>query len=215
MWFGNLTFFCFNFIFILLCGIEDQQAKVYNMLSLWASGGMVYAVVSKTTSRKAVWVRLPPCPQIIMDNLLKFIKSQSLMAIASSENNDAWIANVYVGVDDKGTIYFISPKDNRHSKMILKNPKVSFSIAWFDPKNHKNRKSVQGLGMCRPAENEEEIINGVKLHNKNFPEFKERITVDWIHNNEWGSKVWVLKPNYMKYWDDEIYKDQENEEFNL
>ena len=23
---------------------------------------MVYAVVSKTTSRKTVWVRLPPCP---------------------------------------------------------------------------------------------------------------------------------------------------------
>ncbi len=26
---------------------------------------MVYAVVSKTTSRKAVWVRLPPCPHLI------------------------------------------------------------------------------------------------------------------------------------------------------
>ena len=137
------------------------------------------------------------------------------MVLASSENNNAWIANIYIGVDERGLIYFISPQDNKHSKIILKNPNVAFSIAWFDPKNHKNRKAVQGLGVCRPAENEEEIITGVKLHNKNFPEFKKRITVNWIHKNEWGSKVWVLKPTYMKYWDDEIYGAEESEEFKL
>ena len=137
------------------------------------------------------------------------------MAIASHDENKVWLANVYIGTDEKGLIYFISPEDTKHSRMILKNPQVAFSIAWFDPINHKNRKAVQGLGVCRIAENKNEIEVGIKLHNQNFPEFKERITVDWIHTNKLGSKVWVLKPTYMKYWDDEIYGDDESEEFTI
>ncbi len=135
------------------------------------------------------------------------------MVIASSGDKNVWVANVYFGIDKKGIIYFISPDKNRHSKMILKNPNIAFSIAWFDQKNHKNRKAVQGLGVCRPAKNEEEIVTGVKLHNQNFPEFRKKITVNWIHTNEWDSKVWVIKPTYMKYWDDEIYGKDESEVF--
>lgn len=148
-----------------------------------------------------------------MEKPLAFIKNQKLMVIASSDEKDVWVANVYFGVDEKPIIYFVSPKNTKHSKMILKNQNIAFSIAWFDTKNHKNRKAVQGLGVCRPAKNEEEIKAGVKLHNQNFPEFKDKITVEWIHNNEWGSKVWVLKPSYMKYWDDEIYGENESKEF--
>ena len=144
---------------------------------------------------------------------MEFIRSQRVIIIASHDGNEVWVANVYFGIDENGLIYFISPEETKHSSMILKNPKVAFSIVWFDSTNHKNRKAVQGLGVCRLAESESEIATGVKLHNQNFPEFKERITVDWIHTNEWGSKVWVLKPEYIKYWDDEIYGGEESEEF--
>ena len=135
------------------------------------------------------------------------------MTLAAHDPKDVWVANVYFGVDDTGTIYFVSPTTNRHSQMILKNPQVAFSIAWFDATNHKNRKAVQGLGVCRPAETEDEIATGVRLHNHNFPEFKKRITVEWIYTNEWNSKVWILEPSYLKYWDDELYGDDESEEF--
>lgn len=137
------------------------------------------------------------------------------MVLASHDAKDIWVANVYIGTDATGAIYFISPTTNRHSQMILKNPQVAFSVAWFDVANHKNRKAVQGLGMCRLAETEDEIATGVRLHNQNFPEFKERITVEWIYTNEWDSKVWVLEPTYLKYWDDELYGDDESQEFFL
>ena len=150
-----------------------------------------------------------------MEKLLEFLQSQKLMVVACHSEKDVWVANTYIGVDEKGTIYFISPENTKHSRMILKNPNVAFSIAWFDPNNHKNRKAVQGLGICRPAENEEEIKTGIRLHNQNFQEFKETITIKWVHNNKWGSKVWVVKPTYIKYWDDEIYGDNESEEFTL
>lgn len=142
-----------------------------------------------------------------------FIKSQKLMVIAAADDTDVWIANVYFGVDENGVLYFVSRENTKHSHMILKNPDIAFSIAWFDPGNHQNRKAIQGKGICRPAQNKEEIETGVRLHNENFPEFKERITVDWIENNEWNSKIWVLKPTYIKYWDDEAYGSKEYEEF--
>ncbi len=150
-----------------------------------------------------------------MERVLTFLKSQKLMAIACHDSEVIWIANVYFGVDEKGLIYFVSPANNKHSGMILKNPNIAFSVAWFDPTNHANRKAVQGLGICRPAQNEDEIKIGVSLHNLNFPEFKKRITIDWIHTNEWGSKIWVLRPTYIKYWDDELYGDKETEEFTI
>ncbi len=148
-----------------------------------------------------------------MQKVQEFIQSQKLMVIAVANGKDVWIANVYFGVDENGALYFVSPEDTKHSKMILNNPNIAFSIAWFDSHNHRNRKAVQGKGICRPTENEEEIATGVKLHNENFPEFKERITVEWIHYNEWNSKIWVLKPMYIKYWDDELYGSEEFEEF--
>lgn len=150
-----------------------------------------------------------------MEKLLAFMRSKKLMVIASHDAKDVWVTNLYIGVDAKGLIYFISPEDTKHSLMIRKNPHVAFSIAWFDETNPKNRKAVQGLGDCRSAESEEEVAMGVKLHNQNFPEFKEHITIEWIRNNEWASHVWVLKPTYVKYWDDEIYGDDGSEEFFL
>jgi uncharacterized protein YhbP (UPF0306 family) len=150
---------------------------------------------------------------MVMEKAQAFIKTQKLMVIASYCDTDVWVANVYIVVDGGGKIYFVSSENTKHSKMILKNPNVSFSISWFDPGNHKNRKAIQGLGVCKPAENDDGIKIGVDLHNQNFPEFKKRITVDWVIKNDTGSKVWVLKPRYMKYWDDELYGIDGTKEF--
>jgi uncharacterized protein YhbP (UPF0306 family) len=150
-----------------------------------------------------------------MKRPLKFIKTQKLMTIASRDEKDVWVANVYFDADEAARIYFISPKDAKHSKMILKNPNVAFSMAWFDPDDNKNRKGIQGLGTCRPAKNPKEIATGIKLLYKKFPDLRDILTVKWILTNVWGSKIWVLKPTYIKYWDDEIYGDDESEEFNL
>ena len=131
-----------------------------------------------------------------MEKPLKFIKSQKLMVIASRDEKDVWVANVYFGVDEKAILYFISPKNAKHSQMILKNQKVAFSIAWFDTSNHKNRKAIQGLGICRPAKNPTEIATGIKLLYKKFPTFA--IYLQLSDNDKCvGSKIWVLKPSYV------------------
>ena len=149
-----------------------------------------------------------------MDIPLKFLHVQQVLTISCHDKKGVWAAPVYVGVEGE-KIYFISPKNAKHSKMILKDPNVAFTAAWFSPKDHRDRKGVQGLGTCRLADTEDEIAIGVWLHNQSFHEFKDKVTVEWVHNNEWGSSVWVLTPSYIKFWDDARYGDEESEEFTV
>jgi uncharacterized protein YhbP (UPF0306 family) len=148
-----------------------------------------------------------------METLLEFLKSQKALVLACHDGDDIWIANVYFGADDRCRLYFVSPETSRHSQMIMKNPRVAYSVVWFNDGNHKDRKGLQGTGACRVAKNDEEIMTGVRLHNEKFPEFASRITVDWIHNNEFQSRVWVIEPDYMKHWNDEKYGAKESQEF--
>ena len=120
--------------------------------------------------------------------LLEFLKRQRLMAIASCEGG-IWITNVYYGIDDDARIYFVSPMDTKHSQQILKSPDVAFSVAWYDKENPANRKAIQGLGVCKLAEGEEDVRKGVQLHNENFPEFKETLTPEYLLSRENDTKV--------------------------
>ena len=149
-----------------------------------------------------------------MDKLLEFIKNQKLITIASHNKDDIWVANVYFDSDEKGKIYFITSEDTKHAKMITENPKVAFSIAWFDSENAKNRKGVQGLGICKIGNLKETAI-GISLLYKKFPDLHDILTIDWITKNVWKTRVWVIEPSFIKYFDDEIYGDDESEEFNF
>jgi uncharacterized protein YhbP (UPF0306 family) len=147
-----------------------------------------------------------------MDKLLDFLQSQKLLIIATA-SMEPWICNVFYGIDDKFKFYFISGKETKHSRHILNNSIIAFSVAWYNPNDHTDRKAVQGKGLCRPAKNDQEIEKGVQLHNKNFPEFAGRITADWIKDTSHDSQVWVVEPRYIKFWNDELYGDEETKEF--
>ena len=126
-----------------------------------------------------------------MDKPLIFLQDQKVLTIASSESEDLWIANVYFSTNQKGKIFFVSSENAKHSKMILQNPRVVFSVAWFDPDNLKKRKGIQGVGMCRVMTDEWEISEALDFHHKKFTEFKDEITAEWIKNNEWDSRAWA------------------------
>ncbi len=150
-----------------------------------------------------------------MDSVIKFLQSQKLLAIATADSAGAWIANVYFVSDDSATLYFISPESTRHSQMIIENSTVAISVAWFDPKNHVDRKAVQATGSCTQVVDSDEIRKAIQLHNSEFPEFAKRITPEWIATNEFGSRVWKIVPDFIKYWDDELFGDDESVEINV
>jgi len=147
-----------------------------------------------------------------MNNLLSFLQSQKLISIAP-KSNEPWIANAFYGVDNDCVFYFVSSTQTKHSQQILENGDVAFNVAWYNPNNHTDRKAIQGIGRCTMANKHEEIAIGVQLHNDRFPEFAERITIDWIEDPGNESKIWTLQPSYIKYWDDTLYKNGESKEF--
>lgn len=149
-----------------------------------------------------------------MKYLKAFILSQRVMALAS-HNEDVWITNIYYGTDENLNIFFISPLDTKHSQQILQNPQVAFSLYWHAEKSFAIRAGVQGIGICNLVEDKTEIALGISLHNKNYPEFAERITEEWINTPENKSKVWKITPKKIKYWDDELYGEEKAKEFNF
>ena len=153
--------------------------------------------------------------EINMSNLLKFLKSQKLLVIASRDAKDIWATNVYIATNDASTMYFVSPESAKHSQMIVKNPEIAFATAWFNEKDHSDRKGIQGVGSCHVTTDVREIMEGVKLLNDSFSDLKKTITFEWVLNNIWKSRMWVIRPKLIKYWDDKIYGDDSCEEFHF
>jgi len=146
-----------------------------------------------------------------MEQALRFLSSQKTLAIASRSGPETWIANVYMASNDKGYIYFVSPETAKHSIMMKTDPHVAFATAWFDEKDHTNRKGIQGLGTCEVTTDLRKITEGIQLINAKFPDLKKKITVQYILENAWKSRMWIIKPSIIKHWDDELYKGETKE----
>lgn len=110
-----------------------------------------------------------------------------------------------MGCESPQKLYFIGSPKTTYGEQLLADPALAFATAWCNERDHKDRKGVQGVGTAELTTDEQEIETGVRLHNQNYPEFADRITVDWIHSNEKGSGVWVITPSYIKFWNDELY----------
>jgi len=147
-----------------------------------------------------------------IEELTKFLQNQQILQIAPAAG-DPWIANVFMGCETPEKIYFVGNPDTQYGKQLLQDPKLAFAAAWRNDSNHLDRKGIQGVGEAIFTKDEEDIAIGIRLHNQNYPEFAERITVDWVHTNEDGSGVWVIQPTFIKFWNDELYGDEETEEF--
>ena len=145
-----------------------------------------------------------------MDELTKFLQNQKILQIAPHAG-DPWIANVFMGCESPEKIYFIGSKNTLYGKKLLEDPRLAFATAWHAEGNHLDRKGIQGVGEALLTNDDDDIATGVRLHNQNYPEFAERITIDWIHTNEKGSGVWVIKSSFIKFWNDEYGVDESRE----
>lgn len=139
-----------------------------------------------------------------MDELTKFLQSQTVVQI-SPKAGDPWIANVLMSCQRPEQLFFVGSTERLYGQQLLDDSALAFATAWHEAGNHRNRKGVQGVGHARVVTADEEIAQGVNLHNRDYPEFAERITPEWIVQNEHGSRVWVIEPTFIKFWNDELY----------
>ena len=142
------------------------------------------------------------------------MKNQKVLTIATHDK-DPWICNVYFSVDNHFNFFFISPPNTKHSFDIAKNPKVAFTTAWYDPKNLGDRKAIQGIGECTLITTSATVIKFLKNHYKYYPLWKEVITHKKMRDNVIQSRPYVIKPTYIKFWNDEIYGEEGVREWSI
>lgn len=138
-----------------------------------------------------------------MKHLIEFIQSQRVLTLATCDSWWPWISNVFYGFED-GVFYFVSWVDTKHSQQIVWNSGIAFSSVRYNPLDHADRKSIQWVWKCTQATTIEDISIGIRLHNKFFPKFAERITVDRVLEDK-KRGVWIIKPKQIKFWNDKLY----------
>src|SRR3989344_7113140 len=83
--------------------------------------------------------------------LIKEVLDQGyLMSLATTDDGGVWVADVIYIFDDDLNIYWMSDPDVRHSKAILKNPKIAGTITVNNPK--ENNLGIQFEGVTEKIE---------------------------------------------------------------
>ena len=66
-----------------------------------------------------------------MEELLQqYFSENTLMQLATINNGQPWLCNVYFVTDEENNIYWTSTKARRHSKEILKDPNSACTIVY-------------------------------------------------------------------------------------
>ena len=139
--------------------------------------------------------------------LLDFLSSLKLMSIATvDENGIPWSASVYYLYDEDLNFYFLSPTDTKHSKNIRANQNVSFTIARTDQKASDKKVGLQVAGKAKQVNGIENIKAVIKmwnlLHNDTPP-----ITYS-VLMKVWNSRFYKITPNYIKWFNEELYGEE-------
>lgn len=79
--------------------------------------------------------------------LAKDIVKNNIYLTLGTSDGDPWVAPLFYCVNENYNFYFISQLDSLHTKQMLKNPKVAFSI--FD----SHAEEGKGTGIQATGEN--------------------------------------------------------------
>jgi hypothetical protein len=139
--------------------------------------------------------------------IIKFLQSQRLMTVATvGSDNLPWIASLYFSCMDNGELFFVSNEKSIHATQIKSNKNIAFSVSWFDEKDQENRKGIQGKGFCTQLTNPLLMPKYFANHIKFFTDWNDYLTLDAVTKDLIDMRPFVIKPNYMKFWNDELFE---------
>lgn len=111
----------------------------------------------------------------------EYLKSNNVIQLATSADNQPWVCNVHYYSDKDLNIYWISTPDRRHSLEIAKNPKVAAVI-----KVHENTPeeeyvigiSIEGTAELLGASVDPAVVDGYGKKHAKKPEMIADIKAD-------------------------------------
>lgn len=149
--------------------------------------------------------------------LYKFLTSQKLLTIATTdEQNLPWICNVYFSVDKEFNFFFFSKKTTKHGQHIERTPEVAFTTAWFNPEDDEDRKAIQAKGKCEVVKDPVLLLKLLKNHYEYFPDWRDQNkSLEDDVKELLNSRAYIIKPSYIKFWNDKLFGKKTIEEYEL
>jgi general stress protein 26 len=153
----------------------------------------------------------------IHESLLPFLQSQKILSFATQdEKNSPWITNVYYSVNDDYEIFFFSGTDTKHSRHLKQNSEVAYAVVWANPADEDDRKAIQAVGVCEQVKDPIKLAKLLTVHYKYFPDWKdEDKDISDIVKKVLKAGAYVIKPRYIKYWNDEVFGDDSTQEYSF
>jgi uncharacterized protein YhbP (UPF0306 family) len=102
-------------------------------------------------------------PQQLVKIITSYLKTSSMMQLATSQDNKPWVCTVYYVIDETLTMYWISLPSRRHSTEIDSNSSTSIALAITQIPG-QDVIGVQGEGISTSVSDPIEIAHAISLY---------------------------------------------------
>lgn len=145
------------------------------------------------------------------DVIIKYLDEARIMQVATSVNNQPWVATVYFAVDNLHNIFWVSRPDRRHSQELVANPQVAGAIALPHTPGEKVR-GVQFSGVASEVTDADEIRHHFLAYSERFgqPEL-----ADAIISGQNPVRLYQIKPELFVLFDEVNYPDNPRQEWRV
>jgi len=141
-----------------------------------------------------------------------YLKEVKLMQLATSANNQPWVCSVWFGFDEDLNIYWFSSTTRRHSKEVMKNPKVSAAIVY----PHTPKDPPRGLQLEGTAElltKKEDIAKARSVYEGRI--FSKKEVDGFINSKTSPHRFYKIKPTQFVLFDLVNFPNNPRQELNL
>ena len=137
------------------------------------------------------------------------------MSLATADKNKPYVCTVYFATDKNLNFYFVSPPAALHCKNIAKNKYVSCAIYNSSQKVSSQKEGLQFNGAAKVITKVSETKKALALWNKANPGAEKYINCDNMVKKVITSKMYKIKPQVIKYFNEALYGDKESEIFKI
>ena len=144
--------------------------------------------------------------------LLDYLRSRKLMTLATN-GDDVWATTVFYTVDDDFNLYFLSEPKTQHVQDLHKNPSVACAIADTNQEAAKSKLGVQFKGVAEEVTGIDRLMPIMDMWHAVNPGLESVLSIDTIRGKVIDSVVYKLKPQYAKFFNEDLYGKEGYETF--
>ena len=141
-----------------------------------------------------------------------YLKEAKLMQLSTAIDNQPWTCSVWFAADEDLNIFWFSSTKRRHSKEVMKNPKVSAAIVL----PHTPEDDARGLqleGNAKLLTEEKDIQKARSVYEGRI--FPKKIIDQFMKSKDRPHKFYKIKPTQFVLFDVVNFPDESRQEYNL